>query len=119
MYEQDPFIDAERTSSSCSSESRASSRFAASSVVTTVCRSPSNIIGRHSIPPKRLKSKCRDGKRTATIDRQLSRERRLSIIEDDDGNPRAEIATKMKRPPSYEYDLDEKLPDKAPYFEQV
>ena len=103
MYEKDPFIDAERDSEG----STASSRFAASSVVTTVCRSKTRL------PTDTKAKKCTRPNRHTTADGKTAV--RLPAIkdgddDDDDGDIVLDNLSKtLRRPPSYEYDLDEKL----------
>lgn len=115
MYSDDPFsviIERPPTASPRSSDdasSHASSGFAASSVMT-VYRSPHpNSAGgggdgqpllHHSYKP----STGRNG--------VSPRDRKLSVIVDEDGTSKQLLDMgDHKRPPSYEYDFDEKVPD--------
>lgn len=103
-YRSDPFNQVDSSPSHSSTGSRASSIFAASSVMTVVT-AINNRQGAHN---KRS--------RTHTQQSMVSpRERKLSVILDDEGKTRTilddDSPIQSQRPPSYEYDLDEKLID--------
>lgn len=113
MYQDDPFsVIIERPPSSGrgsdDASSHASSGFAASSVMT-VYRSPhpnANGDGQPLLHPYKP-STGRNG--------VSPRDRKLSVIVDEDGTSKQFLDAlhhdEHKRPPSYEYDFDEKVPD--------
>ena len=112
MYNDDPFsVIIERPPSRSSNSSHASSGFAASSVMT-VYRAPNMVnnpthqkTGGDSQPLLRENYRSRAGSHGPS-----PRDRKLSVIVDEEGNSRGLIdpMDNHHRPPSYEYDFDTK-----------
>ena len=105
VYEDDPFsVIIERPPSRNSNSSHGSSGFAASSVMT-VYRAP-NMSQNHGGESQQLLYKGNPRNHGPS-----PRDRKLSVIVDEEGNSRALDEKDHYRPPSYEYDFDTKVPD--------